>query len=476
MSIRTLGRSAKLAVAAGIVAFSVLAGTGASWAYWTSQATSATTLSAASLAVTSTGFATATLGNESVTAAGSSSLASTGSVTFTNTTTTSSSQSATLTVTFSRASGDTTLAGAATLTVWPVASAAVCTSTATATGASSATWSAGVTVSTSLAAGASVVYCLRTTVADRQSIAATGGVLSFTPQAAATLAIGNFSAATTPTGTVQSQYIYPLQQISFGVWWYITRESTTWCWDVSGAATTSGSLLISYACKNTTDANQDFRYLDSDGDGYGNFQPRHATGLRVAAAASTTSGSAVDLRTADDTAAVQQWQPQLLSGSGSSGTYQFVSKYSGLCLSAPATSAGVMTQVTCTGAADQRFTLTQRSVVQLTSVACTNTGSTTSRSVTFSWTSDWNGGGYTVQARQSSSSSWQTIATASAASATSASVSAPISTPLTTWGGTTSGTTYEVQILNSTGSAVGTDTITVTRSSSGSSYYYYARC
>ncbi|TPX05214.1 ricin-type beta-trefoil lectin domain protein, partial [Schumannella luteola] len=233
------------------------------------------------------------------------------------------------------------------------------------------------------------------------------------------------------------------------------------------------SQLISFACKNGTDANQDFRYVDGDGDGYGNFQPRHATNLRVAAANSTTSGSAVDMRTADDASALQQWQPQLVSGSGASGTYQFVNKYSGLCLTMPATSTGAATQTTCAGSSSQRFTFTQRSAVQLTSLSCTSTGSGNGRTATYSWTSDWAGGGYTVQAQQTSTSAWQTIASASGAGATSAGVPAPIGTPLTSWG---SGT-YNVRILNVDGAVVGTDTITVSAQYAFIFFqYYYAGC
>lgn len=474
MSIGALGRSAKIGVVAAIVSFSVLAGAGAGWAYWTSQATATSSVSAATLSVTSTGFATTTFGNENITEVGSASLTSTGSITLTNTTTTSSTQTQTLSVTFSRASGDTTLAGATTLTVWAAASAANCTAAATPTSPTSGTWSAGVTVSTTLAAGASVTYCLRNTVADRQGIAVAGGSRSFTPQAAATLSVGAFQGANTRTSTVQSQYVYPLQSISSGFWWYIKRATTTWCWDVSGSGTGDGTLLISYACKNNTDANQDFRYLDADGDGYGSFQARNASGIRVAAVTSTTAGTAVTMRTADAAAAAQQWQPQLVSGSGASGTYQFVNKYSGLCLSAPAVSEGAMTQVTCSGGADQRFTLEQRTAVPITSVTCTNYGSGEGRSVTFSWTSDWNGGAYTVQARKATSNgAWTTVATAPAVDATSASVSSPVGNPFTSGTGS-----YDIQILNSTGAVVGTDTVTVS-----AAYiwvvvldYYYARC
>jgi hypothetical protein len=448
MSIGALARGTKAAVVAGIVTFSVLAGAGAGWAYWSSQATATTSASAATLSITSAGFATTTLGNENIASTGSTSLTRTGSITFTNTTTTASTQAQTLNVTFSLATGDSTLATATNLTAWYVASAASCTDGATPSSPSSGSWAAGVTVSRTLVPGASVTYCLRSTVANRQSIAVAGGTRTFTPQAAATLSAGNFSGARTVTSTIQSQYIYQLQAISTGIWWNVKRASTNWCWDISNSVTTSGALLISYGCKNNADTNQDFRYVDADGDGYGNFQPRHSTNLRVAAAASTASGSAVDMRTADANAAAQQWQPQLVAGSGATGTYQLVNKYSGLCLSAPDTSAGVMTQVVCSDGADQRFTLTQRTVVQLANVTCNN--------LTYSWTSDWNGGGYTVQAQRLGT--WVTIAEAPAVNATSATVSSAAASTVASWGDGT----YTVQIINSTGSVVGMSSIKVT--------------
>jgi len=466
MTMRTQTRAG---IIAAIVAFSVLAGTVTSYAYWsaTSQATLGT--GAATLATTATGWSTATLGNEDVPAASSNSLTSTGSVTITNTTSTTSSSSQTMSATFSRASGSTTLASATTLTVWSVAAATSCTAAANPTSPTSGTWTAGVTVSTTLAPGASVVYCLRNTVADRQNADDTSGTLTFTPQLAATLSISSFTGTTTTTSTISTQYVYPLASVSSGYWNYIKRATTEWCWDVSGGSTTSGSLLISYACKNNGDLNQDFRFLDADGDGYGDFQPRHATNLRVEAAASTTSGSAVDLRTAATTTAVQQWQPQLTG----SGTYQFVNKYSGLCLSMPATSTGVATQVTCNGGADQKFTFTERAVISVTGFGCANLlTSGSSRSVTYSWSSDYSGGPYVIQARRTSTTAYTTIATSANSASTSVSVPAPIGAPFSTWGGSSGGTDYGVQILNADGEQVGTGQISIYDTGS----YLYARC
>jgi hypothetical protein len=462
----TARRSLRTGLIAGLATLAVLAGTVGSYAYWSAGASATLGAGAATLSTSTSGWASTTLGNEDIPATGSTSLTSTGSITITNTTTTTSSQVPTLTTTFSRASGDAGLAGATTVTVWSVASAASCTPAATPVSPTSGTWSAGVSVSTSLAAGASVTYCVRNTVSDRQNVAVSTGSRTFTPQASAQLSIGNFTGGSTATSTISTDYVYPLQSISAGTWWYVTRALTTWCWDVSGSGTTSGSLLISYACKNNSDTNQDFRFVDADADGYGDFQARHTSALRVAAAASTTSGSAVTMVTANTASATQQWQPQLVAAN----TYQFVNRHSGLCLSMPAVSSGTATQVTCDGGADQRFTLTQRSTVQLQGFTCTSIGSNQNRTVTYSWVSE-PGGPFTVQARQNGSGAWTTIATTSGNSAT---VAAPIGAPLTSWGAGT----YDVQVLNGSGQQVATDTITVT-----GVYiffvildYYYARC
>jgi hypothetical protein len=454
-------------IIAAIVAFSVIAGTVGSYAYWSATANATLGAGAATLSSTATGWTATTLGNEDVVAAGSASLTSTGSITFTNTTNTTSTQAQTLTATFSSASGDATLAAGTTLTAWYVASAASCTAAAVPVSPVTGTWAAGVVASRSLLPGATATYCLRNTISDRQSVADTDGTRSFVPQAVAQLSIGNFTGGATATSTISSEYIFPMQMISAGYWNYIKRATTEWCWDVSGSGTGSGSLLISYACKpiGTADLNQDFRFMDANGDGYGDIQARHAPAIRVAAAASTASGSSVTMITTS-AADTQQWQAQLVSA----GTYQFVNKYSGLCLSMPAVSTGPATQVTCSGGADQKFTFTTRVVIQLQSFLCTNFGGSGSgRSVEYDWTSDHSGGPYTINAKLSSSSTWTLIGTTSG---TSLSFASPIGAPFTSGAGT-----YNVQILNANGDQVGSDSISV-----AGQYtwwwvdYYYARC
>lgn len=286
----------------------------------------------------------------------------------------------------------------------------------------------------------------------------------------AQLTESNFAGGSVTASTISTEFVYPLTTVTSGSYNYIKRAGTEWCWDVNNASTTSGTFLISYTCKNNGDENQDFRYMDSDGDGYGDFQPLSTSALRVAAPAAVTPGGGLTLTTANTTSPTQQWQPQLVG----TDTYQFVNRNSGLCLSLPATSASQATQVVCNGGADQKFTFTLRSTVGLLSFSCANlvTATTNMRTVTYSWTSDYAGGPYTIQARQTAAGAWNTIATSTGTSGnTSASVTAPIGTPLTTWGIGT----YGVQILNADGDAVGTGQIRVYRQNPTSGYFY-ARC
>jgi hypothetical protein len=464
VSILKRGRAA---IIAAIVTFTVLAGTATGYAYWSAQANAALGVGAATLSTTATGWASTTLGNETISATSSNTLTTTGSVTITNTTNTTSTQSQSLSATFSRQSGSSALAGATVLTAWSVANTSLCTTSAIPSSPTSGNWNAGVTVTAALTPGQSVVYCLRNTVADRQSAADTSGTLTFTPQVVATLTESNFTAAATTTSTISTQYVYPLANISAAYWYYVVRAGTTWCWDVSGSGTADGSQLISYACKNNTDTNQDFRFVDADNDGYGDIQARHTTGLRVAAAASTTSGSAVDMRTAAPATAVQQWQEQLVGA----GTYQYVNKYSGLCLSAPATSAGAMTQVTCNGGADQKFTLTQRAVIAFTTFACANIGGTgANRSVQYTWAADYTPGTVTIQVKRAADTTWTPLGSTAALTYAFAS---PIAAPFTSG----AGGTWNVRALLAGGDVVGTDDITVTRTGNAfTGYDYYARC
>jgi hypothetical protein len=110
--------------------------------------------------------------------------------------------------------------------------------------------------------------------------------------------------------------------------------------------------------------------------------------------------------------------------------------------------------VTCSGGADQKFTFTERAVIQLLTFVCGNVGGTgANRSVQYTWTADYAVGPYTVRAKPSSSSTWTVIGTTSG---TTLAFASPIGAPFTSGAGT-----YNVQILNAGGDQVSSDTISV---------------
>ncbi len=463
------GRNRRLAAIAGIVTFALLGGTGASWAYWTSQtATAALSVTASTLTLSSTGApGSYTLGNENVSAPGSSTLSSPPvltSMTFTNTTTSGSTQAQTLNVVFSSASGgDPVLAAATTVAVWQ--QSGPCTSTPAAN-AATGTWSSGVTVSTPLAIGASVSYCILSTISTtRQSLATTNGSRSFTPQAAARLSIANFSYLTTSSASapMQSRYIYPLAPITTSYWYAITRIGNTGCVDVWQANAGVGASLGSWVCKTPSYGdnayNQQFKFMPRDANGFGALLSRLNQNLQIAAPASTASGGQLTTQTANSTDSTQLWQAQQVP-SGGSNYIMFVNKYSGLCMDIPAATGGSApaTQTTCNGSSNQLFSLTQYDIASLPSFSCTTSGS----SVSYSWTAGWNAPPLRIDAQNGST--WYTIATVTN-SATSAAID-QTSSPLNGWssGILSLGQSYNVRIVDvNSGAVIGTSSLTLYR-------------
>ena len=353
------GRRLKLAIAAALTAFFVLAGTTAGFAYWTSSNSVTSTLRAATLTLSTTNFTSVgyTFGNDS--------LVTTGSVTVTNTTTTTSTQNGAVSLTFGPAAS-ATLAGKVTATIWPTLSAANCTSNATVpTGAPSAFWSTSPVLTTSLAKGTSAIYCIRSSIASRETVATSGGALTFQPKITGTITVGNFVGTTSATTTQSTQYIYPATTTADVSHWFWIRpnfSNTTYnyCLDVSGGGGTNGTIVISYGCKNDGASNQNWKFTASGVAGYYTIQPRSATGLRVDDNSSTASGGSITVNTMGtaSTTTNQQWQLQLVSA----GVYEFVSAYSGMCLTSPSgadQNLGNLTQSPCTGSVYQQFKVSQ---------------------------------------------------------------------------------------------------------------------
>lgn len=349
----------KLAIATALTGFLVLVGTTAGFAFWSASNSVSSTVTAATLTLSTTNFTSIgyTFGNDT--------LVTTGSVTVTNTTATTSTKIGAVSMTFGPAAS-ATLAGKVTASIWSTASAANCTAAATVPGSATvALWSASPVLSSSLATGASVIYCVRSSIASRDVVASGSGSMTFQPMISATITVGNFTGSASATTTQSTQYIYPATTPDVTHWNWIRPNwitaSYNYCLDVSGGGGTNGTLVISYGCKNVGASNQNWKFTASGATGYSTIQPRSATGLRVDDNSSLTSGGSITVNTASGTPATatnQQWQIQQVSA----GIYEFVNGYSGMCLSSPGgtnQNLGNLTQAPCAGTVYQQFKVSQ---------------------------------------------------------------------------------------------------------------------
>lgn len=436
----------KAAIVAFLASFAVLASTTAGYAYWTAGVSATGTVGAASLALSTTNFTSVgyTFGNES--------LVTTGGVTVTNTTTTTSTRAGAVSLTFGP---DTvsTLAGKVTLTLWPTASVANCTAAATVpSGATSALWSASTSVSTTLAAGAGASYCVRSSIASRETVALAGGSLTFAPKISGTITVGNFTGSTSATTTQTTHYIYPSATANTANWNWLRPKAVSadydYCVDVSGGgASDSGTPVISFGCKSSGAINQQWKFIASGVAGYYTIEPRNATGLRIDNGSSMSSGAGINVVSAGtaSTAKNQQWQLQLISA----GVYEIVSASSGMCMTSPTGTGenlGQLSQTPCDGGSDQQFLISQA----FESFGC----SATTSAWKFTWTSAATGP-YHVALSGSSTD----LAVTASATATG------ISIPTT---GYARGYSATVIFTDANGTAVGTGTIA--RAATGTSY------
>ncbi len=446
MSARATGGAlrhrAKLAIASALTGFLVLAGTTAGFAYWTASSTVSSTVGAAALSLSTTSFTSVgyTFGNDS--------LVTTGSVTVTNTTTTTSTQSGAVSLTFGPASSSA-LADKVALTLWTTASAANCTAGATVpTGATTAMWSASTVITATLPKNASVIYCVRSSISSRETVADSGGSLSFQPQINGTITVGNFIGSARATTTQSTQYIYPPSTADVTHWNWIRPNFTgSYCLDASGGGNSNGTIVISYSCENNGASNENWKFTASGSTGYYTIQPRSATGLRVDDNSTRASGRSITANTAAGTPATatnQQWQLQMVT----TGIYQLVNAYSGMCLTSPSGTAqnlGNLTQAPCNGSVSQQFIVSQA----FENFSCTTSGN--------NWVWSWSPvstGPYHVLVTRGSTTTELVVTEATASGATLA------------YDAINDGNgKYDVSFVDGLGTAVGSGTITVSSSS-----------
>lgn len=385
----------RIPIIAGLVAFLLLVAGGGAFAAWTASVTGTGTVATRAVSVTQAGFpalAATYLPN---------SLSSTGVVTVTNT----GQQAGTATLGISAAQP---LAASLPITVWPVATAGACTPGATVPGgAVSGTWASPPSITATLAAGASTLFCVRTSIPDWKPLAVAGGAQSTTPQLSVSLNADGWVATTAATTTtLQTAGMYPLAPNFFDPTksrWFTVRAKAdnNTCLDVSGGGTSAANTaVISWGCHTASNQRWEFIPVAGTVQNLVTIRPRSGLGLRIA----STAGGVQRIVTAS-TAVSQQWYVQQFDAT----TFQFVNAETGMCLNLrTGSSAADMATVTC-DTSTARITLTREPLT----FSATGTGG--SATVTIGFGSEAPGA---VSVQRLSGTTWTTIAT-TAANATS---------------------------------------------------------
>ncbi|MFT3970352.1 MAG: ricin-type beta-trefoil lectin domain protein [Micropruina sp.] len=302
----------------------------ASWAYFTASATATGSLSTQSVTVTQTGFS----GMDATYLP--SKLTDTGSFTVTNTGAVSGTATVTIAAPESWASG-------LPIRVWPT-SAGACSVTDPPGSALSGTWAAPPAIAPTLNAGASVTYCVRTTIPHWKTLTSAAGSQQANPVINVSLnAAGWVTTAASATHRQQTAGMYPLTTGFFDATlsrWFTVRANanTAYCLDVSGSGG-SGAAAIAYTCH--ANSNQRWEFLPVSGDqSLVTIRPRHAMGTRL-----TYSGTNATIATTAS-ATAQQWYVQQIDAN----RFQLVSAETGLCLALATSQAANATMVACTDA------------------------------------------------------------------------------------------------------------------------------
>lgn len=328
-----------------IIAVAVLGIIAASTAHaaWTARVSATGSVTAGKLTSTLTGATDTVL---------RSSESSTRSVTLTNTTVGTSTQAAAVSVNFKASSGDATLAQGAQLRVWPTADTASCTATAVmGPDGKAATWSVGLTMATSLTRGAKVSYCVQTKATN--AVASATGARALVGTATATMSVGSFQTSQQASANVSTVAIYPYS-VPANAWYRVKPSGQSICLDVSGGGNAKpGAVVGTYTCYTTNDviySNQWFNMKTyNDGDDFALLSTNLPANTSLQA-----SGTGVVVQNTNSSVEAQKWIPQLVAAN----TYQFVSRSTGLCMTAPA-SAGNLTLTQCNNLTTQKFTLTK---------------------------------------------------------------------------------------------------------------------
>ncbi len=433
-----------------IATFLVLGTSVGAFAYWSAQASLASTAKAGSLAVTLVGVDTLTdtfVNHDRK---------HTGYVTVENTSPSTSTTPVPVSIALGYAAGGSAkLAEFLNVTMWGPTAAANCTNTAATTGTVvTGSWLAPPTLTKidgPSASGPPMTWCIRTENVERSNISSPTGTLSIRPTVTSTLTAGTWSATASATASApqSTQYIFPAFTPLSSARFNLVAASGD-CLEVSASGGV-GSGLARSTCNDAP--NKVFRPGTADGFGYFSLTPTHSLSLRWGNGGSTAAGAVVTVQNATGLGS-QAWQLQTVTA----GVYQIVNNSSGLCVSSSAASPSTTTQEVCNGSADQRFTL--KAITLSTSLTCASMDNQGSKGwVLYSWSAAV-AGMYTFQADYDVSAGvdWQTIGS-SGVNDNFANITGllPSNNPLKDQ----TKTTLEVRVLDASNNLVATSSITV---------------
>lgn len=330
----------------GLLLGSAVFGGGTAWAYWTASASATAQVTTPVVRITQSNFP-ALFGSDFINT--HSSLSKTGSFTIKNESTAAGTASLSI-------SAPGALAPKLPLVIWPVAAATVCEpNTQPGAGAVSANWSAlSLNLPGSLAADASQKFCVRTTVADRSTLASTQGTLTAEATLTAKLDVAGWVATdTSPTATQRTADIFPAasdyRPVGVSDWFTLSTRSVNeagsgQCLDAAGSATGNGTAALSYNCSQNDNQAWQIRPVSGSNPQTVTLRPMHAYGRNL----DVSAAGAMNIQTAS-AAGTQRWMVQKATG----GTYQLVSASTGKCVQLGSLNVG--NTVDCTVAGTKIF-------------------------------------------------------------------------------------------------------------------------
>lgn len=307
----------RIPLIAGLTAFILLVSGGLTWAHWTASVSGTGALTTQSATVAHSNFSAMTATYLP------SSLSRTAPFTVTNT----GQIAGTATITISTPG---TLAAQLPIRVWQVTASNPCTDgTATPTSAASGTWASPPALTPTLNAGASITYCVRTTIPDWKPLAASSGTRSATPAINVTLnASGWIASSPSASHTQTTAGMYPLANGFFNASlspWHTVQSpaNASICMDASGSGSSNGTLVISWSCHDNSNQRWQFLPVSGTDQNLVTIRPRHAPNTRL-----TYNSSNAAILSATTGSIEQQWYVQRVN----STTYQLVSAANGRCL------------------------------------------------------------------------------------------------------------------------------------------------